>query len=139
MTKALNIPISYTNTDPNNPYLQEYNRLLTKGEKVPTLDFKFYQGLDAQDIVAYNKNLDDLRNRALQAVISSPNYQKIPDEYKSKLLTNVINEVEQQYNLNCIKNILSNIPKESIPDALIELKRSGLMTESIFNQLQKGL
>mgnify|MGYP000881682365 CR=1 FL=1 len=139
MTKALKIPISYTNTDPNNPYLQEYNRLLTKGEKVPTLDFKFYQGLDAQDIVGYNKNLDDLRNRALQAVISSPNYQKLPDEYKSKLLTNTINEVEQQYNLNCIKNILSNIPKEFIPDALIELKRSGLMTESIFNQLQQGL
>ena len=136
---ALKIPISYTNTNPDNPYLQEYNRLLLKGHKVPTLDFKFYQGLDAEDIVGYNKNLDILRNNALQAIISHPNYQKMPDEYKSKLLTNAINEIEQQYNLQCLKNILSNVPKENIPDALIELKKSGLMTQSLYDKLQKGL
>jgi len=138
ITKSLKIPISYTNTNPDNPYLQEYNRLLLQGNKVPTLDFKFYQGLDAEDIIGYNKTLDNLRNKALQAIINAPRYQQLPDDYKSKALTQAINEVEQQYNLNCLKNILSKVPKEQIPDVLIELKKSGLMTESIFNQLKQG-
>jgi len=132
----LEYPSIYINgLSQDSPIAKEYNRLLNSNVAVPTIEFDYWDYMPTKDIVEYNKKVDYQRKQALLFVINHPNYNKVNDMGKSKMLSQAINAVENKTRTLYIISKLQALPQDQWLKEMGKMKKSGLLTKEIYNSL----
>lgn len=118
------------------PVISELRRLYDAGQKVsPTLlgDKAGYQGLTPQQNTEIWKKSGEITNAKLNSLFTKEEYQKFDEEQKGKIVNDVIDKSKISARAGMVLELTQDLQGEELKAKLSELKKSGLLTQQVFN------
>lgn len=122
------------------PVVDELRRLFNAGFKVsPTLlgDKKGYSSLTPQQNTELWKRAGEITNDKLNSLFSKSEYQALDDEKKGKVVDQIVDKSKVSARAEAVLKATQGLQGEQLKSKLQELKKSGLMSQEVFNLWQK--
>lgn len=119
------------------PLIDEFRRLDNLGFKAsPTLlgDKNGYKGLTKEQNTALWKKAGEITNEKLNNLIQNQQYQQLPDEEKSKLIQAFTDKAKLTARVGMTIELTDGLSGDILKAKLSELKKSGFLTNEVFNR-----
>ena len=123
--------------DVSTPVTEELRRLQDLGFKASPTYFgtkDCYPALTPAQNTKLLKYAGQLTARKLEAMFATEKYQKLSDEKKTKSIDNIVQGARVVARAEALASLTQDLTGEDLKDVLKEARKSGLMTEEVFNK-----